>query len=532
VTVYHGQSRGCHIARQRNQLPIQRFEIHEACDLGAEAVLIPRNFLGRAKIICAEEIGLIDAEIAERNIPFPETIPRTRPIIQLSAKLLYCTNMVLPPGTSVAPALGDERAGIGTRNKRTHDWRRFGLWKLLFFLTRPRVSKLAGIILKNARPGPIVIVGEGMLALALAEDLRRKGRDSEVLSPGNGAGVIFSPGYLLRPAKDSLIGWVLENQRNLEYAGAVIFLGEDDLTFDIDALCAAHDKPPVLFASGKGRWRLEVISVHRDGLSRKELVEAGKGLPCISIVIVSFNQAAFLEAAIRSVIDQNYPNLDLIIVDGGSTDGSVEIIERYSAQFAHVVIEPDQGQSDALNKGFALATGEMLNWLCSDDMLEPEALHRIAEAYVSTHADLIVGGCMRIGETRSDELYRHHTALVIGRKVQFDAEDLLNYTRSWLKANYFFQPEVFFSRRIWHAAGGHIKRHLYYLIDYDLWFRMALAGASIYHVPAFLGCSRVHAAQKTTNLIEVHQARQIMAEYHDLFSALEVASELSEVRPA
>ncbi len=514
----------------RNRMTVQRFEIRRVGDCRAAEVHIPLDFLRRARTICAEEIGLIDIEIVERNIPFPKSIPRARQIIDYTAELLYCTGVPPTLGTDVAPALGDELAG--KKNRSTHSWRRFVSQKLLFLLARIRVSKLDGSILENARSGPITIVGEEIPARALAENLRRKGRDSVVLAAGNGVGAVVCPGYLLRPAKGSFIYWVLEDQQNLEQAGAVIFLSEDDFTLDIDALRTAHHKPPVLFASRKRQWLYKVTAVHRDGLLRKELVEVGKGLPCISIVIVSFNQAAFLEVAIRSVIDQNYPNLDLIIVDGGSTDGSVEIIERYRAHFAHVVIEPDQGQSDALNKGFALATGEMLNWLCSDDMLEPEALHRIGEAYVSTHADLIVGGCTRIGETRSDELYRHHTALVIGRKVQFDAEDLLNYTRSWLKANYFFQPEVFFSRRIWHAAGGHIKRHLYYLMDYDLWFRMALAGASIYHVPAFLGCSRVHAEQKTMNLIEVHQARQIMAEYQDVFCALEAASKLSESRPA
>jgi hypothetical protein len=117
-------------------------------------------------------------------------------------------------------------------------------------------------------------------------------------------------------------------------------------------------------------------------------------------------------------------------------------------------------------------------------MLEPDALHCIAEAYVATRADLIVGGCVRFGETRSDEFRRHHASVVIGQKVPFEALDVLRFILSWEKANYFYQPEVFFSRRIWYAAGGYIKNHLYCVMDYDLWFRMALAGASIYHVPA------------------------------------------------
>ena len=358
---------------------------------------------------------MIDAEIAERNIPFPEAIPRKRRKIDLSTELLHCIGVVPILGTNVSPALGYARAKNGTRNKSTHRLQRFYPQKLLFPLARIRVSSLGGSILKSARSGPIVIVGEGIYPFALAKNLRREGRDTVVLSPGNGVGAIISPGYLLRPAKGSLIGWVLEDQNNLENAGAVIFLGEDDFALDMDALRAADDKPPVLFASGKRGWKQEVISVHRDGLSRVESAEAGKELPRISIVIVSFNQAAFLEVAIRSVIDQNYSNLDLIVVDGGSTDGSVEIIERFRTHFTHVVIESDRGQPDALNKGFALASGEIMNWLCSDDMLEPRSLHHIAKAYVSTRADLIVGGCARFGEMRSNELYRHHTAVADGR---------------------------------------------------------------------------------------------------------------------
>jgi hypothetical protein len=171
-----------------------------------------------------------------------------------------------------------------------------------------------------------------------------------------------------------------------------------------------------------------------------------------------------------------------------------------------------------------------MNWLCSDDMLEPKSLHHIAKAYVSTRADLIVGGCVRFGEMRSNELFRHHTAVVIGRKAPFDALDILRFTRSWEKRNYFYQPEVFYSRRIWHAAGGYIKNNLYYMMDYDLWFRMALAGASVYHLPATVAGSRVHGRQKTQDTKQyLHQARQLMEEYADLFCALEVASSGAEL---
>src|SRR5688500_5767577 len=103
--------------------------------------------------------------------------------------------------------------------------------------------------------------------------------------------------------------------------------------------------------------------------------------PLVTIVTPSFNQAPYLEATIQSVLSQNYPNLEYIIVDGGSTDGSVEIIKRYSGRLAYWVSEPDGGQAEAINKGVARSTGSLVGWLNSDDLLLPGALRRLAEAH-------------------------------------------------------------------------------------------------------------------------------------------------------
>src|SRR5678816_3341009 len=108
----------------------------------------------------------------------------------------------------------------------------------------------------------------------------------------------------------------------------------------------------------------------------------GQPWPRISIVTPSFNQAQYLEETIRSVLLQGYPNLEYFVYDGGSTDGSVEILRRYEPFLQGWVSERDKGQSDAINKGFARCTGEVVNWLCSDDILLPGALLHVGQAFV------------------------------------------------------------------------------------------------------------------------------------------------------
>jgi glycosyltransferase involved in cell wall biosynthesis len=206
-------------------------------------------------------------------------------------------------------------------------------------------------------------------------------------------------------------------------------------------------------------------------------------LPVISVVTPSFNQAPFLEATIQSVLSQDYPRLEYIIVDGGSTDGSRELIEKYAGRLAWWVSEPDRGQTDAINKGFAHARGEVLAWLNSDDTYEPKAVGRAAK-YLYEHPDA--------GMVYADCNYIDERGRVIGR---FPAAQT-DHAR--LRRGYVHIPQqtMFFRSSLWKQVGP-LDPSFYFAMDYDLWTRIA-ARASIKYLPGETWANfRIHSAGKT-----------------------------------
>lgn len=218
----------------------------------------------------------------------------------------------------------------------------------------------------------------------------------------------------------------------------------------------------------------------------------GRDWPVITLVTPSLDQAAFLEDTILSVLRQDYPRLQYILVDGGSTDGSRDIIERHRAAFDAVIIEPDGGQAEAINKGLRLARGELVGWLNSDDMLAPGALHAAALAWMRSGADILHGHCLA---HRDGALLRAHVPRAT--TAEFTPEAVGDVFGRWLRGDFFYQPEVLFSRRILEAAGGALREDLRYTMDYEFWLRCAARGATLAPVGWPVALFRHHRAQKT-----------------------------------
>ncbi|MBE9178293.1 glycosyltransferase [Oculatella sp. LEGE 06141] len=224
---------------------------------------------------------------------------------------------------------------------------------------------------------------------------------------------------------------------------------------------------------------------------------SGKPWPKISVVTVSLNQGHYIEETIRSVLLQGYPNLEYIVLDGGSTDQTSAILDRYRHELTYCISEPDEGQSNALNKGFKLATGDILAWLNSDDRYLPDTLFRVAIAFDTYGADMVSGGCQLIEDHKLAPFKTHHSAMPIGNVVPLPLDRLLNLDDCWQKGEFFYQPEVFWTRDLWERSGAGLNEELFYSMDYELWLRMAYQEATIAHIPDPLALYRVHPQQKT-----------------------------------
>ena len=211
-------------------------------------------------------------------------------------------------------------------------------------------------------------------------------------------------------------------------------------------------------------------------------MSTSSNLPKVSIITPSYNQGQFLEASILSVLEQDYPNLEYIVVDGGSKDNSVEIIKKYQDRFTWWVSEKDRGHADALNKGFSRATGEILAWLNSDDIYFPGAVSE-AVSILTSHP--------KVGMVYGDADLIDDSGVTMGRF----ASKQTSYRQMLRGSVHIPQATTFFRADLWRQVGP-LDLSLFFSFDYDLWVKFAKASEILY-VPKRWAQFRIHEAGKT-----------------------------------
>jgi glycosyltransferase involved in cell wall biosynthesis/SAM-dependent methyltransferase len=251
---------------------------------------------------------------------------------------------------------------------------------------------------------------------------------------------------------------------------------------------------------------------------------SGRPWPKISVVTPSYNYGEYIEETIRSVILQGYPNLEYIVVDGDSTDHTKQILERYKAEISICISEPDEGQTDALNKGFRQATGDILTWLNSDDLHLPDTLKQVAIAFDTYRCDLVVGGCQLIQDRNRSVLKTHHCSLPVGQLSPLPYRSMLDFGGDWLSGKFFMGPEVFWTRSAWESVGGMLNENLNFGMDYDVWLRMARKNMVCYHSPQTLAIFRIHDRQKTifSGRIADYPEHVAISRYYQVLDGIEI----------
>jgi len=211
----------------------------------------------------------------------------------------------------------------------------------------------------------------------------------------------------------------------------------------------------------------------------------GSAWPKISIVTPSYNQGCYIEETIRSVLLQNYPNLEYVIIDGGSTDETVEIIKKYEPWLTYWVSEPDRGQSHAINKGFERCTGDIYNWLCSDDFLLEGSLVHVSKLLGNANPSWLIGNAEMLREpSKRRRKFR--------KIVNFGVHNFIQWGEFAVH-----QPAIFWNKAL-HQAKFEVDEKLHYCMDIDLWFKFYETTKPKIS-QEYYACTRHHESAKTVN---------------------------------
>lgn len=228
----------------------------------------------------------------------------------------------------------------------------------------------------------------------------------------------------------------------------------------------------------------------------------GAEWPKISIVTPSYNQGQFIEETIRAVLLQGYPNIEFIIIDGGSKDDTVEVIKKYDPFITYWVSEKDGGQANAINKGFERATGQIYYWINSDDWPEKDTFGIVAKKFKEfPEIGVLFGNCYFIDES--------YNVLKLRKGYDFNTADLI-------ELNPIEQNTVFFRATVWESYGG-IQETLHFIVDFELWLRWSLKGIRFKYSSELFAYFRLHQTSKSTQLqiTNIRESSNLLIELKD-----------------